>query len=433
MSLTALQPPTPEQERREDAAAECRDDALEPFAVAEETCAQPVYEDIEHFETFKEILCALPVQHATASEIEAPAELLTRLLGKISPEFLEGVGELRAAAHNLHEDVDWAEMMSLAAQVGSTTPQPFFNKLLTPEESPTAPFSNHYKCELDYLIAADKLSVGRKFNVIGVLLELAGSYIHRVRAEWTAALIKLIHLCVAVFKPSMRGAVGTRATLEKRREAAAATVAVYNQPHVALQNFVRGNFFDLDVFIYETLTHLALPELRLSGQHIMLDAICLAEYHAVRCAIDAASSSILYICLMSADYINLVWDRYMRMYFPRMFVPFNETEQSRAYLESTTLPKWKQLVFYLPSEHQCPLPNPKHFIPVLQDYFSRWLTPEFRASFATVTTPADYTLLRAPPGEIFTVCTESTLAGRRSKRTCVTSTASPTLKRTRTK
>lgn len=431
----SLSPPTPEQERREEAAAEFYTEELQPFAVSEPTNLQPTYEDIEHFDTFKELLCALPVQHVKVSEVAQPRDFLTALIGKITPDFLEGIGELRASAHSLSEDVDWAEMMTLAAQVGSKTPQPFFNKLRTPVESNTAPLTRHVKCELDYLLEADTTKVGRKYNVVGALMDMAGPYVHRVRAEWTAALIKLVHLCVAVFKPAMRGTVGTRATVQKRLEAAASEVSVYSQPHAVLKEFIRGRLFDLDIFVYEMLTHLALPDIRLAGEHVMLDAVCMAEYHAVRCAIDASSSSILYVCLMSEEYILNVWEPYMRLYFPRAFVADEEwdSEELKAYRAASTLPPWKHLMFYLPSPHQIASPDPECMIPFLQDYFSTVLTPEFRASFVTVTTPPDYTLLRAPPGEIFTVCPEITLAARRSKRTCATATTASVLKRTRTK
>lgn len=412
MSSEELPPPTPERVDEEN-----DDDMLKPFdVVPQDPQAQlPRYEDIEHYETFREILSALPVEHVKASEVDQPRELLARLIGTVHEEFIEGIGAVRAESYAVSDSTDWSEMMVLAAQVGSTTPQPFFNKLLSPDESAQAPRSRDFKSEMEFLLGADRKGIGRKWDVLGELLSLTGAYVHRVRAEWTAALVKLIHLCGALFKPAMRPAFGSKATMIKRAENACKTVSVYDESSEPIRDMTSGKFYDLDIFIYETLAHLALPELRLSGLLRMIDMTCLAEYHAVRCAIDASSSSVLYICLMSKEYLLGVWQDYMRMYFPRMFVVHEgaEPEALREYRESTTLPKWTHLEFYLPSPHQCASCDPEDFIPFLQSFFTNALTPEFRASFSSIATPGDYTILRVAPGEIFTVASEPK---RRSKR-----------------
>ena len=108
----------------------------------------------------------------------------------------------------------------------------------------------------------------------------------------------------------------------------------------------------------------------------------------------------------------------MRLYYPGMFDVDEslEPEHCRAYHAATALPRWTHLEFYLPSKHQCAPQDPEDFLPFLQDFFMRNLSPAFRASFASVSTPRDYLLLRAAPGEVFTVLREDSIATRRSKR-----------------
>lgn len=405
----SLPPPTPE-----------RDEPLEYINFDDEQYQRaPQYEDTAHHETFVEIMKALPVAHVRAADVQHPRQLLSCLLGRVSEEFLMGIGDVRAASHQLDERVDWAEVMELAAQVGGSNAQHFFNKLLTPEQSVHAPCSVNFKDEYEYLTTTCALPISRKYDVIGELFDRAGPYDKRVRMEWTAALIKLVHLCVAIYRPSMRTALGRTKVLEQRREAAAQDVRSYMHPREAVRLFTRGEVFDVDMFIYETLLAIACPEACLSKYIRTTNLLCLAEYHAVRCAVDACSPSTLNICLMSPSYLRDVWYPYMQLYYPRMFVVEEEkdTEEVRAYREASVLPQWSTLVFYAPNKHQCAEQNPKDFIPFLQQFFVQALTPEFRASFSKIVMgPRDYFLLCTAPGEVFSTKAKECLAWRRPAR-----------------
>lgn len=432
----ALPPPTPE---RED------DGTMARFTVFddddEEEVRQPVFEDTEHLETFVEYLSKRPVLTPSYGEVTQPRQLISALLGNVADDFVEGIGSLRASSRHINERTDWTEVMIMACQVASASPQHFFNKLLTPDESTHAPCSIHFKNELEYLKQAHDSADVRKYNVIGELLQQTGACSNRIRMEWTAALIKLVHLCIAVFKPGMRKAVGTKGALVKRREAAIEAsprsndyILSYAQPYRAVRDFVSGKIYDVDIFIYELFVHLAMPNIHMSKLTPTTNLFCLAEYHAVRCAVDASSSSVLYICMMSPAYLTDVWLLYMRLYYPRMFVEDErrETEQTLAYRQASVLPQWTHLELYTPSKHQCVPCNPKEMVSFVQLLFNQVLAPEFRASFKSVTVPPEYTRLVTAPGEIFTIIPDDTIAHRRSKRVKSPKPGAFSLKRART-
>lgn len=429
----SLPPPTPERE--------IDDGDSTRFTVFDEDAPKdPTFEDTEHWETFERLMSELPVKHARCADIEHPRQFLDAVLGAVTSEFIEGIGEVRAQSYDISEGDNWAKVMIAAAQVARTTPAFFFNKLLTPEDDELAPCSQQYKTELEYLRRAHAESDVRKYNVTAELLRMSGTYAQHRRMEWTACLIKLVHLCMAIFKPAMRSAMGTKASVVKRHEKIAAAprdsedfLLSYREPRRAAGDFARGELYELDVFIYEVLVHLALPNIHLNSLTRISNLLCLSEYHAVRCALDASSSTILYICLMSPQYMLHVWLPYMKLYYPKMFKEEEDTrEEVKRYREASVLPRWTHLELYLPSKYVGAPQNPENFVPFLQMFFGEMLAPEFRRSFTSVTMPRDYLLLRTPPGEIFTVGCRDSIAFRRPKRASAPKKGAFALKRART-
>lgn len=414
MSLT-LAPPTPEQKSFDPLEDELCSRPYSVFSAEDDVCRPPDYKDIETFDALIDILLSLPQQDVQASDVKDPRKLIDALLGPINEDFLHGIGDLRADSYKFTETTSWAEIIVTACQVASSNPQYFFNKLETPATAVGAPCTQKHASELEYL-TSDTNRVHRAYDVIGALLDRAGPYVFRVRMEWTAVLIKVVHLCAVIFRPWMRAVVGTKAVLQERFDAFRAEIPVYKDPRAAVMNFASGAISNIDVFIYEVLVHLALPEIHLNHFTIATNLICFAEYNAVRCAVDASSSSTLYICLMSLSYIVDVWTPYMRMYFPRVFLEDeNESEEIVAYRSASPELTWSHLIFYLPDERQHPLSDPDDLLSGLQTYFDRVLSVEFRTMFVSVSTPQIHSAC-APLDEIFTVKDQSTLALRRSKR-----------------
>ncbi|MFY7868611.1 MAG: hypothetical protein ACOVQN_03850, partial [Exiguobacterium sp.] len=235
MSLE-LPPPTPEPEQFDPQADDLCSRPYSIFHEEDDVCRPPDYKDIETFDAMIEILRALPQQNVEASEVEDPRKLIDALLGPVSEEFLQGIGDLRADSHKFNETTSWAEVIVTACQVASTSPQHFFNKLDTPATAIGAPCSSRHASELEYL-TSDVNRVHRAYDVIGALLDRAGPYVFRVRMEWTAVLIKIVHLCVAIFRPWMRAIIGNKSILQKRFDAFRAEIPVYNDPRAAVMNF----------------------------------------------------------------------------------------------------------------------------------------------------------------------------------------------------
>ena len=414
MSLT-LAPPTPEQKPFDP-----RDEDLigRPYTIfndEDDVCRPPDYKDIESFDVLIDLLLARPQRQVEAADVEDPRRLIDALLGPVDEEFLQGIGDLRADSYKFNEETSWAEIIVTACQVASTNPQYFFNKLETPATAIGAPCSRQHESELEYL-KSDINRIHRAYDVIGALLLRAGPYVFRVRMEWTAVLIKIIHLCSAIFKPWMRAVVGDKAILQKRLAVARSEVQVYKEPRTALMNFTSGSICNVDMFIYEVLVHLAMPDVHMNHFTIATNLICFAEYNAVRCAVDASSSSTLYVCLMSMSYICDVWTPYMSMYFPRVFVVHeNENEEVQTYRNASPPLPWSHLIFYLPDERQHSHPDPEELFPLLQEYFVRTLSPEFRTMFVSISM-SQMSVACAPLDEIFTVKDQTTLASRRSQR-----------------
>lgn len=430
MLAAGLLPPTPERQEEEE------EETLRPFPVFEPGEIErrpPAYPDTETHTEFVNILNALPVlTDKRASDVEDPRHILSTLIGTVTQEFLDGIGEVRADGYGFDTDTDWSEVIYRACQVLSTNPRHFFNKLETPEEYDSVPCSRDFKSELEYLKQCD-VRVARPIDIISPLFNAAGSYVLRLRAEWSAALIKIINLIADIFRPAMRTAIGNKADVQARFKKCIKEVFTYSNPRETVARFVVGDVFSIDMVIYETLVHLAMPEIHMSHLTSTLNLLWLAEYHSVRCAYDASSTSTLYICLMTPSYLMDVWMPYMRMYFPRIFV-FDETssDEVKTYYENNSLPPWKHLSLYLPDKRQNTEQDPEEFIPFLQEFFMTVLTPEFRSMFHSVSTPRDYLLLSTSPGEVFTVHKDDSIAYRRSKRACAQK-ANFNLKRTRTK
>lgn len=425
MLSVGLMPPTPEREMEEE--------ELRPFPIFEAGEIErrpPTFADTESHSVFVNVMRALPLlQNKRADD---PRRVLSSVFGTVTQEFLDGIGEVRADSFGFDTDTDWSEVIIRACQVLSTNPRPFFTKLETPEEYEGAPCSRQHKSELDYLTQSDA-RVARPIDVISALFNASGSYVLRLRMEWSAALIKIINLVAELFRPSMRAAIGNKAAVQARFKKYFKDVYAYNHPRDAAARFVVGDVFNVDMIIYETLVHIAMPDIHMSHLTGTLNLLWLAEYHSVRCAYDASSSTTLYICLMAPSYLQDVWMPYMRMHFPRIFA-LDETssDEVKSFYEASPPPPWKHLVFYLPDKRQNTEQDPEDFIPFLQDFFMAMLTEEFRSSFYSVSTPRDYLLLATAPGEVFTVHKDDSIAYRRSKRICA-QTAKFDLKRRCTK
>ncbi len=417
MLSVGLTPPTPE---RNDAIEEEDDTKIVPFSVLDSSeiqYAPPAFSDTESHSFFVSFMQELPLlTESRASESKDPRHVLAALIGRVNDTFLKGIGEVRADGYGFSEETDWSEVIYQACQVLTTNPRHFFTKLETPSEYAGAPCSVEFGTELDYLKNSD-MRVMRPIDVLSASLNASGSFTLRLRMEWSAALIKLINLVAYIFRPGMRAIIGNKSVVQKRWEKFRQEICSYSNPSYSAARFVCGEIFNLDMIIYETLVHIAMPDIHMSHLTGTLNLLWLAEYHSVRCAYDASSSTTLYVCLMSPEYLQKVWMSYMRMHYPRIF-HYDATcsQEMRQFYEASPVPTWKHLIFYLPDKRQNIEQDPEEFNPFLNEFFLAVLTPEFRASFDSVSTPRDYLLLTTSPGEVFTVRKEDVIACRRSKR-----------------
>lgn len=414
----SLSPPTPERHE---------EDELRPFPVFEAGEIEPhppKFRQTENHSALIVYLRGLPLMTPKCARLVAdqdPRRIMTNLFGPVGQEFIDGIGEVSAQGYGFDADSDWSDVFYYACQVMSTNPRHFFNKLETPEEYQGAPCSREYACELDYLKKSDA-RVDRPFDIFVPLLASSGSFVLRRRAEWSAALIKIIHLVVDVFRPSMRQFIGSKAAAMARFKKYMKEIVPYNNPQFTLARFVTGDVFGIDTIIYETLLHIAMPEIHMSNLTGTLNLLWLAEYHSVRCAYDASSSSTLYVCLMNPSYFVDVWYPYMRMHFPCIFnCEEDSSENVNAFRASSQPSSWKHLIFYLPSPHQHCVEDANALVEYMRVVFTEVLTPDFFSSFLSISGPPNYEELWKGATALFVPHVEPKVAVRRSKR----STAPP--------
>lgn len=360
--------------------------------------------NIANWNELVRIVRALPVK-TTNLDYEGmdrihPTLVLDRILGPVGEDFIEDIGSVKAETYRLDSSSQWDEVILYAVQVASTSPVKFFNALETPTTNPSAPCSRFHATELEYLFESD-MRLEREFDVVSVLFSKL-KYIERQRTEWSAAFIKLVHLCQAIFKKSMIKIIGTEKVIEERIVQFYEELDVCKTPRAKLSDYTEGKGINVAQFMYEIFVCMAYPHLRISTSVMMLNLICGAEYHSVRCAIDACSPTVLHICLMSPRYLVAIWLPYMRLYYPTIFKHDDKDEHTVAYRAQAHHPTWNHLVFYTPSKSMNSYQDPTDFIPFLQAFFAEELTADFRASFSKIETPNDYKLLHTAPGEIFT-------------------------------
>lgn len=410
----SLSPPTPER---------LVEDELRPFPVFDVNEIEPHPPTFRQTETHSAFIVHMRDLPLKPSTLEDPRHVMTALFGPVGQDFLDGIGEVSTEGYKFNLETDWSEVIYHVCQILSTNPRHFFNKLETPDEYQGAPCSRDYKCELDYLKECDKL-IDRPLDIIKPLLTASGSFVLRRRTEWSAALIKIIHLVVDIFRSEMRSVLGKKATAMARFKKHMQDIHTYMNPRHTLSRFIVGDVFAVDMIIYETLLHLAMPEIHMSNLTGTLNLLWLAEYHSVRCAYDASSATTLYVCLMNPSYFVDVWGPYMRMNFPRIFKHDEETSSAdvNAYYTASPPVTWQHLVFYLPDPRQNVKDDPSTFISFLNlGFFAEMLTPEFLSSFKSISAPPEYEELWKGHEAAFTPRGEQTIALRRSKR----STAPP--------
>jgi hypothetical protein len=311
---------------------------------------------------------------------ECPFFILTLLFGPLT-DHEQLVNELDGI-----NGIDTIERLFLkATDVLSKSTKKVFGELDTPEENPIAPHNEEYGSELEYLQSGDEV-LERK-SIIPMLLDDMSPCRSNDRRMISAQMLVLVHTIRAIVHSQfddVSKVIGDDKKILTRVRKSQTWKNVEKDTLTFENNAVLGKFDELlkGGFIYEIFANICSPTVRLS---LFTDSLITAEYHVIRCAMDAVNFKRLRICVLSRQYIVSIWLPYMRLYYPRLFKDHREDAPELT---------WNELVIYLPDQEHLVEPI-DHFAMVefLKEFILNEFDEDFIKRIKNVFAPDEYQTL----------------------------------------
>ncbi len=311
------------------------------------------------------------MEDAEKREQTSPFFLLGQLFGQLPADLadaLSGVVDVR------NHDA----LFKRATNVLAGDSRRVFSRLDLPEDTPNALHNDDFADELKFLENSDVILYNRPFVIPTLLVNLSTTFKYD-RRLLSAQLIMFVHVLKAIIGNSKnfnaKELFGTEHEMYDRlKQIRAWKECKKNRRHIG-KELLLGKFTDEHKggFIYELVAMICFPLERFAHKSVVFtNAIFEAEYHSVRCAIDASNHLTLFFCPLSYEYIDAVWLPYMRFYYPRMF-----NSESKEGPELT----WTTFTIYPPSiDHMITPVDHEEMAGFMTRLFSAHVSELFRQS-----------------------------------------------------
>lgn len=246
--------------------------------------------------------------------------------------------------------------------------------------------------ELEFFEKGDE-DVKTEPVIVRILFDLLDNYTKRVRKEWSATYVKMIHVLLNIFgnrRKELKTIIGNPEKFFNQRVLMLDKTSPYKNTDVVYRELIKGKCSYFYAFVYEILSLMVSNKFREKGpcRSYIYEMILNANYHQVRCAIDSVGDNTLYICLLSPSYFTEVWIPYMQLYHPHICPKKTINGDNEITIEDITEDDvmdtapppvfFQKLVFYYPSPEVFMMPDPKAIAKTVAAIFKLHVSAEFK-------------------------------------------------------